>query len=177
MFKLKPQGQQLALAARKTSKECPGAESSNEQSFGSLGAGILTNPEGKYPKGTFFHRTDEGPSGRETPGRRLALRNKIRRLSGTGFQGRQRCAAGLTEQKAFYPQLVNSLKLLPAERVVLDGEIAGFLEAGSAFATDQRLTIIQGKVISITGTIERREGKPEINVVSTDQIKGRILHW
>jgi hypothetical protein len=49
---------------------------------------------------------------------------------------------------------------------------AGFIEAGSAFATDQPLTIIQGKVISITSTIELREGKPEINVVSTDQIKG-----
>ena len=49
---------------------------------------------------------------------------------------------------------------------------AGFIEAGSAIATDQRLTMIQGKVISITGTIELREGKPEINVVSTDQIKG-----
>jgi len=32
--------------------------------------------------------------------------------------------------------------------------------------------MIQGKVIIITGTIELREGKPEINVVSTDQIKG-----
>ena len=49
---------------------------------------------------------------------------------------------------------------------------AGFIEAGSAIGTDQRLTMIQGKVISITGTIELREGKPEINVVSTDQIKG-----
>ena len=49
---------------------------------------------------------------------------------------------------------------------------AGFIEAGSAIATDQRLTMIQGKVISITDTIELREGKPEINVVSTDQIKG-----
>jgi hypothetical protein len=49
---------------------------------------------------------------------------------------------------------------------------AGFIEAGSAIATDQRLTTIQGKVIGITGTIKLREGKPEINVVSTDQIKG-----
>ena len=49
---------------------------------------------------------------------------------------------------------------------------AGFIEAGSAIGTDQRLTMIQGKVISITGTIQLREGKPEINVVSQDQIKG-----
>ena len=49
---------------------------------------------------------------------------------------------------------------------------AGFIAAGSRIATDQRLTMIQGKIVSITGRIERREGKPEINVVSVDQIKG-----
>jgi DNA/RNA endonuclease YhcR with UshA esterase domain len=32
--------------------------------------------------------------------------------------------------------------------------------------------MIQGKIIGISGTIELREGKPEINVVSADQIKG-----
>ena len=48
---------------------------------------------------------------------------------------------------------------------------AGFIAAGSGIATDQRLTMIQGKIISITGTIELREGKPEINVVSAAQIK------
>ena len=30
----------------------------------------------------------------------------------------------------------------------------------------------QGKIISIPGTIELHEGKPEINVVSADQIEG-----
>ena|SRR5215813_11549622 len=49
---------------------------------------------------------------------------------------------------------------------------AGFIAAGSTMATDQRLTMIQGKTISITGTVQLREGKPEINVVSADQIKG-----
>jgi DNA/RNA endonuclease YhcR with UshA esterase domain len=49
---------------------------------------------------------------------------------------------------------------------------AGFIAAGSSLAEDQRLTMIQGKIISISGTIELREGKPEINVVSADQIKG-----
>src|SRR5262249_43555079 len=49
---------------------------------------------------------------------------------------------------------------------------AGFVAAGSTIASDQRLTMIQGRIISITGTIELREGKPEINVVSADQIKG-----
>src|SRR5215831_11012559 len=49
---------------------------------------------------------------------------------------------------------------------------AGFISAGSRIATDRRLTMIQGKTISITGTIELRDGKPEINIVSADQIKG-----
>jgi DNA/RNA endonuclease YhcR with UshA esterase domain len=49
---------------------------------------------------------------------------------------------------------------------------AGFIGAWSSLAKDQRLTMIQGKIISISGTIELREGKPEINVVSADQIKG-----
>jgi len=62
--------------------------------------------------------------------------------------------------------------VLPTRGEYPNQTFAGFIEAGSAIATDQRLTMIQGKVISITGTIELREGKPEINVVSTDQIKG-----
>jgi DNA/RNA endonuclease YhcR with UshA esterase domain len=48
---------------------------------------------------------------------------------------------------------------------------AGFIGAGSPIATDQRLSMIQGKIISISGTIEFRKGKPEINVMSADQIK------
>ena len=48
---------------------------------------------------------------------------------------------------------------------------AGFIAVGSATATDQRLTKIQGKTISITGTIELRDGKPEIDIDSADQIK------
>jgi hypothetical protein len=35
----------------------------------------------------------------------------------------------------------------------------------------QRLTLIQGKTISITGTIRLRDGKPEIEILSADQIK------
>jgi len=49
---------------------------------------------------------------------------------------------------------------------------AGLIEAGSAIATDQRLTMIQGKTVSITGTIRLRDGKPEIEIVSADQITG-----
>ena len=48
---------------------------------------------------------------------------------------------------------------------------AGFIAAGSPMAADQRLTMIQGKTISITGTIRLRDGKPEIEIVSADQIK------
>jgi len=48
---------------------------------------------------------------------------------------------------------------------------AGFIEAGSAIAGDQRLTMIQGKTIGITGAIRLRDGKPEIEIVSEDQIK------
>jgi hypothetical protein len=32
--------------------------------------------------------------------------------------------------------------------------------------------MIQGKIISITGTIRLRDGKPEIEIVSVDQVKG-----
>ena len=49
---------------------------------------------------------------------------------------------------------------------------AGFISAGSRISTDRRLTMIQGKIISIIGTIQLRYGKPEIEIVSADQIKG-----
>jgi DNA/RNA endonuclease YhcR with UshA esterase domain len=48
---------------------------------------------------------------------------------------------------------------------------AGFIAASSRIATDPRLTMIQGKTISITGTIRLRHGKPEIEIISADQIK------
>src|SRR5215467_15785119 len=51
-------------------------------------------------------------------------------------------------------------------------KFAGFIAAGTPIAADQRLTIIQGKTISITGTIRLRDGKPEIEIVSADQITG-----
>ena len=47
---------------------------------------------------------------------------------------------------------------------------AGFISAGSRISTDRRLTMIQGKIISIIGTIQLRDGKPEIEIVSADQI-------
>ena len=51
-------------------------------------------------------------------------------------------------------------------------KFAGFIAAGSPMATDQRLTMLQGKTIGITGTIRLRDGKPEIEIVSAAQIKG-----
>ncbi len=49
---------------------------------------------------------------------------------------------------------------------------AGFIAAGSTMANDERLTTLQGKAISIIGTIQIDRGKPEIEVTSADQIKG-----
>ena len=52
-----------------------------------------------------------------------------------------------------------------------DQRFAGFVAAGSSLATDPRLTMIQGKTISITGIVRLHDGKPEIEIVSADQIK------
>jgi RecJ-like exonuclease len=49
---------------------------------------------------------------------------------------------------------------------------AGFIAAGSPIAADRRLTMIQGKTISITGIVQLRDGKPEIEILSADQITG-----
>ena len=51
-------------------------------------------------------------------------------------------------------------------------KFAGFIAAGSRIATDPRLSMIQGKTISIRGTIQLHNGKPEIEIVSADQITG-----
>ena len=53
-----------------------------------------------------------------------------------------------------------------------DQTFAGFIAVGSKMETDQRIAMLQGKIIGITGTIEFRQGKPEIKVTSADQIKG-----
>ena len=51
---------------------------------------------------------------------------------------------------------------------------AGFIAAGSKMATDQRLSTLAGKIISIIGTIELSRGKPEIKVTSADQVKAKF---
>lgn len=48
---------------------------------------------------------------------------------------------------------------------------AGFIAAGSKMADDPLLTTLQGKIIEITGTIVLDKGKPEIKLVSADQIR------
>src|SRR6516162_9134655 len=53
--------------------------------------------ESRHSKRLLFHRTDEGTPGRETTGRRLALRNQTRWLSGTGLQRRQGCTPSLPQ--------------------------------------------------------------------------------
>jgi RecJ-like exonuclease len=51
-------------------------------------------------------------------------------------------------------------------------KFAGFIAAGSRIASDPRLSMIQGKTINIRGTIQLHNGKPEIEIVSADQITG-----
>src|SRR5271166_5761880 len=53
-----------------------------------------------------------------------------------------------------------------------DQTFAGFIAAGSKMGTDQRIAMLQGKIIGIIGIVELYQGKPEIEVTSTDQIKG-----
>ena len=52
-----------------------------------------------------------------------------------------------------------------------DQTFAGFIAAGSKMTTDQRIETLQGKVIGIAGVIKLYQGKPEIEVTATDQIK------
>jgi DNA/RNA endonuclease YhcR with UshA esterase domain len=52
-----------------------------------------------------------------------------------------------------------------------DQTFAGFIAAGSKMTTDLRIATLQGKIIGITGTIELYQGKPQIEVTATDQIK------
>src|ERR1700736_2833021 len=53
-----------------------------------------------------------------------------------------------------------------------DQTFAGFIAAGSKMTTDLRIATLQGKIVGITGTIELYQGKPQIEVTATDQIKG-----
>jgi bifunctional non-homologous end joining protein LigD len=61
----------------------------------------------------------------------LVVRGQARRLPSTSLQGRQRCATYLAQHKPLnHPQLLDSLKLLAVEQVILDGEIVALDEKG-----------------------------------------------
>ena len=48
----------------------------------------------------------------------------------------------------------------------------GYIAAGSELAGDRWTVTLQGKVIGITGTVDLYKGKPEIKVLSREQITG-----
>src|ERR1700751_120601 len=50
-------------------------------------------------------------------------------------------------------------------------KFAGYITAGSKVMSRKRLTMLPGKTVSITGSIELYQGKPEINIIRADQIK------
>jgi DNA/RNA endonuclease YhcR with UshA esterase domain len=46
----------------------------------------------------------------------------------------------------------------------------GWIPAGTPLASDTSLQLLQGKTVKITGTIELYHGKPEIKIMSRDQL-------
>jgi hypothetical protein len=94
------------------------------RSFGSLVAGIMTKREGKCPKGALIHRTDEGAPEKLPEGDWL-YEIKFDGYWALAFKDGKDVRLTSRNQKEFnYPQLLDALKLLPAERAILDGEIA-----------------------------------------------------
>jgi predicted dehydrogenase len=47
----------------------------------------------------------------------------------------------------------------------------GYIPAGWTFSGGPRTLKLQGEIIGVTGTVEMYEGKPEIKILSQDQIK------
>ena len=113
-----------------------------------------------------FHRIsrsaflyDCGACGQANSDKRLGS-HSVRRQRGRGARSGRIC----DEQSAGY-------RVYQFRGRIPKSNVCRVIQAGSAIATDQRLTMLQGKTISITGTVELYKGKPEINVVSADQIK------
>jgi DNA/RNA endonuclease YhcR with UshA esterase domain len=50
-------------------------------------------------------------------------------------------------------------------------KFAGYIAAGSKVVSRKRLSSLSGKTVSIAGTIELYQGKPEIHIIRVDQIK------
>jgi DNA/RNA endonuclease YhcR with UshA esterase domain len=46
----------------------------------------------------------------------------------------------------------------------------GWIPAGTPLASDASLQLLQGKTVKITGRIELYHGKPEIKIISRDQL-------
>jgi len=50
-------------------------------------------------------------------------------------------------------------------------KFAGYIAAGSKVVSRKRLSTLPGKTVSIAGSIQFYQGKPEINIIRADQIK------
>ena len=50
-------------------------------------------------------------------------------------------------------------------------KFAGYIAAGSKVVSRKRLSSFSGKTVSIAGTIELYQGKPEIHIIRADQIE------
>jgi DNA/RNA endonuclease YhcR with UshA esterase domain len=46
----------------------------------------------------------------------------------------------------------------------------GWIPAGTPLASDASLQLLQGKIVKITGRLELYHGKPEIKIISRDQL-------
>jgi len=55
-------------------------------------------------------------------------------------------------------------------------KFAGYIAAGSKVMSRKQLSTLSGKIVSIVGTIELYQGKPEINIIRAEQIKILDLH-
>ena len=53
---------------------------------------------------------------------------------------------------------------------------AGYIAAGSKVMSRKQLSTLSGKIVSIVGTVELYQGKPEINIIRAEQIKILDLH-
>jgi len=50
-------------------------------------------------------------------------------------------------------------------------KFAGYIAAGSKVVSRKRLSTLPGKTVSIAGSIQFYQGKPEFNIIRADQIK------
>ena len=102
--------------------------------FDSPGAGILTNRAGKYRKDVLLHRTDERASVEKLPEGEWLYEIKHDGYRALAFKDGKDVRLVSRNKKAYdYPQLLEALKLLPTDRVTLDGEVVALDEKGRSF--------------------------------------------